>query len=102
VNITLAMFLLCDHKNMSGLASRSEGIRAFRIQGFALIAKREASRMSMKSHIAELVRKHEILEEQIHQEALTPSGDDLRVAALKREKLRIKDEIIRLSMRMAG
>lgn len=53
--------------------------------------------MSMSSHLVELRRKHAALEQRIEVELRSPGSDDLQVQKLKREKLRLKDEIIRLS-----
>ena len=53
--------------------------------------------MSMSSHLVELRRKHAALEEKIALEVRSPGSDDLQIAQLKREKLRLKDEISRLS-----
>lgn len=53
--------------------------------------------MSIQSHIAELERRHAALERQIEDAAQHPSVDALQVKELKRRKLHLKDEIIRLS-----
>ena len=53
--------------------------------------------MSVSSHLDELRRKHAVLEDRIEAEIASPGSDDIEVTALKREKLRIKDEIARLS-----
>ncbi|HEU0223349.1 MAG TPA: DUF465 domain-containing protein [Paracoccaceae bacterium] len=53
--------------------------------------------MSLSSHLVELRRKHESLAQIIEEEARHPSADQLRLTALKREKLKLKDEIARLS-----
>ncbi|MGB0508343.1 MAG: YdcH family protein [Pikeienuella sp.] len=53
--------------------------------------------MSVSSHLVELRRKHAVLEEKIEAEARSPGSDDLDIAALKKEKLRLKDEITKLS-----
>lgn len=53
--------------------------------------------MSLSSHLVELRRKHATLETRIEQEIHSPGSDDLKIAQLKREKLRLKDEIVRLS-----
>ena len=47
-------------------------------------------------HIDELSEKHRKLEEIINAEMAQPDWDEFRVAALKKEKLRIKDELERL------
>lgn len=54
--------------------------------------------MSLAGHLDELSQKHRVLEQKL-QEAMThPSVSDEEVARIKREKLRIKDEIQRLSV----
>lgn len=53
--------------------------------------------MSLSSHLTELRRKHAVLEDKIEVEARSPGSDDLDIKALKREKLRLKEEINRLS-----
>ena len=45
----------------------------------------------------ELRRKHAVLEQKIETEIRSPGSDDLQIAELKREKLRLKDEINRLA-----
>jgi len=52
--------------------------------------------MSMQSHLSELERKHQALEEQINDCLTHPAVDDLQVVELKRRKLHLKDEIERL------
>jgi hypothetical protein len=52
--------------------------------------------MAMQGHIQELSEKHKRLQELIETEMTHPTWDEVRVAALKREKLRIKDELERL------
>jgi len=52
--------------------------------------------MSMQSHLAELEKKHQALEEQINDCLTHPAVDDLKVVELKRRKLQLKDEIERL------
>jgi len=54
--------------------------------------------MSIESHLAELERRHEALSREIDQTANRPSADTLEVAALKRRKLQLKDEIARLKV----
>ncbi len=53
--------------------------------------------MSVSSHITELRRKHAVLEQRIENELRSPGSDDLRVTELKREKLRLKDQITKLT-----
>ena len=52
--------------------------------------------MSMQSHLAELERKHQALEDEITECLTHPAIDDLRIVELKRRKLQVKDEIERL------
>lgn len=53
--------------------------------------------MGMGTHIEQLRRKHEILSHQVEDAMRHPSYDDLKIAQLKKEKLRLKEEITRLS-----
>lgn len=53
--------------------------------------------MSVESHLNELRRRHEALERRIAEELSHPGSNDLTIAALKREKLSIKDQITRLT-----
>lgn len=52
--------------------------------------------MALDAHVTELSDKHRALEKQIENEMARPSADDIEISKLKREKLRIKDEIERL------
>jgi len=52
--------------------------------------------MALQGHIQELSEKHKKLEERIHSEMANPDWNEATVAALKKEKLRIKDELERL------
>lgn len=54
--------------------------------------------MNVESHLAELEQKHRKLEEQVDAESHHPAADSLRIAQLKRLKLRIKDEITKLQV----
>jgi hypothetical protein len=54
------------------------------------------ARMSVESHLAELERRHEALKREIQEAQSHPGYDDLEVAALKRRKLQLKDEIAKL------
>ena len=47
-------------------------------------------------HMQELSEKHKKLQELIESEMAHPDWDEVRVAALKKEKLRVKDELERL------
>jgi hypothetical protein len=52
--------------------------------------------MAIESHLAELEKRHQALELEISEALTHPSTDDLQIAALKRKKLYVKDEIARL------
>lgn len=53
--------------------------------------------MSLTSHLQELKRKHQTLSVEVEQAQRAPGTDDLMIASLKKQKLRIKEEIERLS-----
>lgn len=52
--------------------------------------------MALQGHIQELSEKHRRLQDLIEAEMSHPDWDEIRIAALKKEKLRIKDELERL------
>ena len=52
--------------------------------------------MSVESHLSELVRRHQAIEQAIMAEESHPSTDELKVHELKRKKLSLKDEIERI------
>ena len=52
--------------------------------------------MSIESHLNELVRRHQAVEEAILAEESHPAADDIKVHELKIKKLHLKDEIERL------
>lgn len=52
--------------------------------------------MAMQTHLAELERRHQALEEEINDAMAHPSSDGLKIVELKRRKLLVKDEIARL------
>jgi hypothetical protein len=53
--------------------------------------------MTIASHLVELRKKHEALSEMVEQEQRNPGSDALKIAELKKQKLRLKEEIARLS-----
>jgi hypothetical protein len=61
----------------------------------ALNSKTE-SKMALAPHLAELSEKHRSLERQIEEELSRPGANDLEISKLKKEKLRIKDEMTKL------
>jgi hypothetical protein len=52
--------------------------------------------MSMQSHLAELEKRHRLLEAEISDALAHPSTDDLKIGELKRRKLHVKDAIVRI------
>lgn len=55
--------------------------------------------MSLAAHLAELSEKHKLLERRIEEELARPGSDDLEITRLKREKLKLKEEIVKLQSR---
>lgn len=53
--------------------------------------------MSMSAHLQELQKKHQHLSEAVEEAQRSPGVDDLVVHDLKKQKLRVKEEITRLS-----
>jgi len=52
--------------------------------------------MAVEAHLTELTVKHRKLDDALSQEMKRPSSDWQKVAELKKQKLRIKEEIERL------
>ena len=52
--------------------------------------------MTIQSHLSELQRRHRALEDEIADAMTHPSADGLKIVELKRRKLQVKDEIVRL------
>lgn len=52
--------------------------------------------MSQQTHLVELEKKHQALENALEDAMAHPSVSDLEVADMKRRKLHLKDEIERL------
>ena len=52
--------------------------------------------MAIEQHLAELEKRHQALEQEINEALTHPSADDLKIAELKRRKLHVKDEIVKL------
>ncbi len=53
--------------------------------------------MSLSSHLQELRKKHQHLSTEVEQAQRCPAFDDLQISALKKQKLKLKEEIERLS-----
>jgi len=58
--------------------------------------------MALDARIRELDARHRDLDEEISLEARRPSADPLHITEMKRQKLRIKEEIEALRARMAN
>ena len=52
--------------------------------------------MALEGHILNLSNQHRKISEIIESEMANPDWDEMRVAALKKQKLRIEDELERL------
>jgi hypothetical protein len=53
--------------------------------------------MAFDAHLETLRRKHQAMSEAVETAQRSPGVDDLEVATMKKEKLRLKEEIARLS-----
>ncbi len=52
--------------------------------------------MALDAHVAELRTKHQALAKRIEEAYHHPSVDELTITQLKREKLRLKDQLSKL------
>ena len=52
--------------------------------------------MALDGHIEHLSNQHRKIQDIIESEMANPDWDEMRVAALKKQKLRLKDELERL------
>ncbi len=55
--------------------------------------------MSLETHVASLNQKHAEIEDVIAREELRPQPDTMRLMELKKQKLRLKEEMSRLVVR---
>ncbi len=53
--------------------------------------------MSVTAHLEELKKKHQNLSEQVDTAQRSPGADQTELAVLKKQKLKLKEEIVRLS-----
>lgn len=53
--------------------------------------------MSMSAHLQELQKKHQHLTDAVEAAQRSPGSDDLVIADMKKQKLKLKEEIARLS-----
>ena len=56
--------------------------------------------MAVESRIRELGSRHQLLDQDIKDELSRPAADELRLRQLKRQKLRLKEEMESLRGRM--
>jgi hypothetical protein len=54
-------------------------------------------RMALSAHLHELSEKHRQLDRRIEEEMSRPGSDDVEIRRMKQQKLKIKEEIDRLS-----
>ncbi|WP_397541691.1 YdcH family protein [Roseovarius salis] len=54
--------------------------------------------MSLSAHLEELKKKHQTLSDRVEEAQRSPGASDFEIADLKKQKLRIKEEIERLSV----
>jgi hypothetical protein len=53
--------------------------------------------MSVEAHLSDLAEQHKVLDRKIREELDKPGSDDMAIAAMKREKLRLKDEMSKVT-----
>lgn len=53
--------------------------------------------MDLTSRVQQLRKKHEALSDEVEEVQRQPGSDDLQISELKKQKLRLKEEIERLS-----
>ena len=53
--------------------------------------------MALSSHLEELKRKHQVLSNAVEEAQRAPGSSDTEIADMKKKKLRLKEEIERLS-----
>jgi len=90
------VFKKCDCENPFGASLLSKAVAN-------LESKRLLKEycMALQNHLAELKRKHDALDREITKEMIHPAMDELRLLELKRKKLLLKDEIVKLRCEIA-
>ncbi|ABS67840.1 MULTISPECIES: YdcH family protein [Xanthobacter] len=53
--------------------------------------------MSIQSHLQELKRRHQAIEQELNRELAHPASDPVRIAELKRKKLVLKDQMTKIN-----
>jgi hypothetical protein len=59
----------------------------------AIISARRSVPMSLQGRIEELTKRHAQIDQRIHEEQKRPASDDITLKDLKRQKLKLKEEI---------
>ena len=57
--------------------------------------------MTIASHLQELRKKHETLSAMVEEAQRSPGSDDLQIAEWKKQKLKIKEEIEDIRLRLS-
>jgi hypothetical protein len=57
--------------------------------------------MSLKSHLHEMIVKHQNIEKELEEALAHPATTDSQLAEIKRRKLRVKDEISKIEKDLA-
>jgi hypothetical protein len=63
----------------------------------SLHSRKKELPMSLGSHLQELQKKHQHLSEAVEEAQRHPGADDLAISEMKKQKLKLKEEITRLS-----
>jgi hypothetical protein len=63
---------------------------------YKIVINHRRNTMSITSHLQELRRKHENLSHMVESEQRSPGSDALKIAELKKQKMKLKEEITRL------
>ncbi|HEY4273969.1 MAG TPA: DUF465 domain-containing protein [Rhizomicrobium sp.] len=79
-----------------GSVSKLLGVTGSRLGALIFLPNRRGESMKSEGQIETLAVQHKKLEDVIATEMRHPDWDEARVAALKKQKLRIKDELERL------
>lgn len=58
--------------------------------------------MSLQAHLSELSAKHRAIDDKLSEALAHPAASDEEIAALKRKKLRLKDEIARVEAQLSS
>ncbi len=56
--------------------------------------------MALESHLVELSAKHRKIDKALHEELQHPAADPLKITDLKKQKLRLKEEMERVRLQL--